>query len=141
VGARRARAERVADGERPVDEAGLGRDHLDVEQAVLVELLERENRLESGDAAAGDQDAERGGGHGSSVLRSQRLCIRSFPAREGWSAPMDPYSRARRLGAMDEPIITTVDLTKVYGRGATEVRALDGVDFAVAAGEFVAIMG
>jgi putative ABC transport system ATP-binding protein len=42
---------------------------------------------------------------------------------------------------MDEPIISTVDLTKVYGRGATEVRALDGVDFAVAAGEFVAIMG
>jgi putative ABC transport system ATP-binding protein len=42
---------------------------------------------------------------------------------------------------MDETIITARDLTKVYGRGATEVRALDGVDFAVVPGEFVAIMG
>jgi putative ABC transport system ATP-binding protein len=30
---------------------------------------------------------------------------------------------------------------KVYGRGATEVRALDGVDIDFAAGEFTAIMG
>jgi putative ABC transport system ATP-binding protein len=41
----------------------------------------------------------------------------------------------------DEPTITARDLTKVYGRDATEVRALDGVDFDVARGEFVAIMG
>ena len=39
------------------------------------------------------------------------------------------------------PIITARELTKVYGRGATEVRALDDVDFDVAPGEFVAIMG
>jgi putative ABC transport system ATP-binding protein len=42
---------------------------------------------------------------------------------------------------MDQPIIVTSELTKVYGQGATEVRALDGVDFAVQEGEFVAIMG
>jgi putative ABC transport system ATP-binding protein len=40
-----------------------------------------------------------------------------------------------------QPTITARDLTKVYGRDATEVRALDGVDFDVAPGEFVAIMG
>ena len=39
------------------------------------------------------------------------------------------------------PIISTDDLVKVYGSGATAVRALDGVGFEVAEGEFVAIMG
>jgi putative ABC transport system ATP-binding protein len=34
-----------------------------------------------------------------------------------------------------------VAAVKVYGRGATEVRALDGVDVAFAKGEFTAIMG
>src|SRR3954452_4440831 len=33
------------------------------------------------------------------------------------------------------------DLFKIYGEGDVEVRALDGVDFHVAPGEFVAIMG
>jgi putative ABC transport system ATP-binding protein len=42
---------------------------------------------------------------------------------------------------MSEPIIAATALTKLYGRGATEVRALDGVDFVVDRGEFVAIMG
>ena len=42
---------------------------------------------------------------------------------------------------MPEPIIAATALTKVYGRGATEVRALDDVDFVVDRGEFVAIMG
>jgi putative ABC transport system ATP-binding protein len=38
----------------------------------------------------------------------------------------------------------TVELrgvSRVYGRGASEVRALDNVDFAVRSGEFVALMG
>jgi putative ABC transport system ATP-binding protein len=42
---------------------------------------------------------------------------------------------------MEATIINASRLTKVYGRAATEVRALDGVDFTVATGEFVAIMG
>jgi putative ABC transport system ATP-binding protein len=33
------------------------------------------------------------------------------------------------------------DVTKVYGSGPTEVRALDGVDLVVRAGEMVAVMG
>ena len=32
-------------------------------------------------------------------------------------------------------------ITKVYGSGAAEVRALDGVDLTIDKGEFVAIMG
>src|SRR6476660_8309288 len=34
-----------------------------------------------------------------------------------------------------------VDLTKVYGSGDAEVRALDGVSLDIAAGEFTAVMG
>jgi putative ABC transport system ATP-binding protein len=34
-----------------------------------------------------------------------------------------------------------VDLTKVYGSGAAQVRALDGVTLDIAAGEFTAVMG
>jgi putative ABC transport system ATP-binding protein len=40
-----------------------------------------------------------------------------------------------------ELTISACGLTKIYGEGATEVRALEAVDFDVAPGEFVAIMG
>ena len=33
------------------------------------------------------------------------------------------------------------ELTKVYGKGSVEVRALDGVDVEIARGEFVGVMG
>jgi ABC-type lipoprotein export system ATPase subunit len=39
------------------------------------------------------------------------------------------------------PILEARGLTKVYRRGASEVRAADGIDLDVAAGEFMAIMG
>jgi putative ABC transport system ATP-binding protein len=38
-------------------------------------------------------------------------------------------------------VARTVGLTKVYGTGDTAVRALDGVDMAIEAGHFTAIMG
>ncbi|GIO36848.1 macrolide ABC transporter ATP-binding protein [Paenibacillus antibioticophila] len=38
-------------------------------------------------------------------------------------------------------ILSTSDLKKVYGKGETAVRALDGVDFQVKKGEFVGIVG
>lgn len=39
------------------------------------------------------------------------------------------------------PIIETVDLTKIYGMGAIQVAALAGVSIRIDPGEFVAIMG
>ena len=39
------------------------------------------------------------------------------------------------------PILETRGLSKVYRRGASEVRAVDGIDLDVEAGEFMAIMG
>lgn len=38
-------------------------------------------------------------------------------------------------------ILTAVNLRKIYGKGDTAVRALDGVELAVEKGEFVAIVG
>ena len=43
--------------------------------------------------------------------------------------------------ATTQPAARTVGLTKVYGRGDTEVTALDAVSLDIARGEFTAIMG
>ncbi|MEV5002270.1 ABC transporter ATP-binding protein [Nocardioides sp. LML1-1-1.1] len=51
------------------------------------------------------------------------------------SAQPTPAPTASRIAAR------AVDLFKVYGRGDSEVRALDGVSIDLAAGEFTAIMG
>lgn len=42
---------------------------------------------------------------------------------------------------IQEPIIQTNNLRKVYGKGDIQVTALDGVDLRINRGEFVAIMG
>jgi putative ABC transport system ATP-binding protein len=42
---------------------------------------------------------------------------------------------------MNPPAVETHDLHLHYGKGRTEVRALDGVDLTIAQGEMVAIMG
>lgn len=39
------------------------------------------------------------------------------------------------------PILQMVGIRKIYGSGFAEVRALDGVDLTIRAGEFVAVMG
>ena len=41
----------------------------------------------------------------------------------------------------DTPLIRFERVSKVYGKGETEVRALDGIDLRIDDGEFVAIMG
>jgi len=57
-------------------------------------------------------------------------------------APDDPTAGGGgAAGAAGGAIVRTVALTKVYGAGDNEVRALDGVDLTVAPGEFVAVMG
>jgi putative ABC transport system ATP-binding protein len=41
----------------------------------------------------------------------------------------------------EQPLIRFERVSKVYGKGETEVRALDGIDLRIDDGEFVAIMG
>ena len=48
---------------------------------------------------------------------------------------------ARLVAQAGEPVVELCGIEKVYGRGASEVRALDGVDLTVNSGEFVTIMG
>jgi putative ABC transport system ATP-binding protein len=53
--------------------------------------------------------------------------------RAGW--------RDRTVAHMNVPAIETRDLHMHYGQGRIEVRALDGVDLVIEAGEMVSIMG
>jgi putative ABC transport system ATP-binding protein len=39
------------------------------------------------------------------------------------------------------PVVDLIDITKVYGSGVNEVRAVDGVTLTIERGEFVAVMG
>lgn len=45
------------------------------------------------------------------------------------------------MATVTETVIETKKLTKVYGKGNTEVRALDGMDLVIERGEFTAIVG
>lgn len=47
----------------------------------------------------------------------------------------------KKEGRTDMPVLETKGLKKYYGQGANVVKALDGVDFSVNRGEFVAIVG
>ena len=48
---------------------------------------------------------------------------------------------AREDRSVTTPLIETQNLTKLYGRGTSVIRALDGVDLTIARGEFVAVIG
>ncbi len=51
-------------------------------------------------------------------------------------------SASLAVAASDESLaIELRGVSRIYGSGASEVRALDGIDFTVASGEFVALMG
>lgn len=39
------------------------------------------------------------------------------------------------------PVVSLSDVTKIYGRGDTRVRALKGIDLVINKGEFTSIMG
>ena len=54
------------------------------------------------------------------------------------TVPLAPAPPAR---AAAPPAARTIDATKVYGRGDTEVRALDGVSVEVPTATFTAVMG
>ena len=54
---------------------------------------------------------------------------------------MGESSAGRSLACMNAPAIETHDLHMHYGQGRIQVRALDGVDLVIEAGEMVSIMG
>ena len=54
---------------------------------------------------------------------------------------MSPQGARRSVSNMGAAAIETHDLHMHYGKGRTEVRALDGVDLTIDRGEMVAIMG
>src|SRR5262249_55471764 len=79
--------------------------------------------------------------HGRSVSRfcadpGQRLGPPSRLARRPSLA-----DRGDADGGTLTQVLEAVTLTKVYRRGTEEVRALDGVSFAIERGEFVAVVG
>jgi putative ABC transport system ATP-binding protein len=56
------------------------------------------------------------------------------------SAAQSPHDNPHQPG-LPPAIISMRSIYKIYGAGAAEVRALDGVDLVIREGEFVAIMG
>lgn len=56
-------------------------------------------------------------------------------------SPNQPPVFSTELSAVINPVVSVRGLTKTYGKGDTEVRALNTVDLDLARGEFTAIMG
>ena len=61
--------------------------------------------------------------------------------REPEATPVDGDSAVRTIGSMKKTLIRIRKLTKHYPMGDTLVRALDGLDFDIRAGEFLSITG
>jgi putative ABC transport system ATP-binding protein len=55
--------------------------------------------------------------------------------------PSAPSSTASFDGTFDTPLVKLSQVTKVYGKGEAEVKALAGVSLKIFRGEFVAVMG
>lgn len=66
--------------------------------------------------------------------------VRSSPSH-GAVVPDHTTQPSSTDTAVTVPAVRVRDVTKVYGGGDTQVRALDGVDLDVARGEFLAVMG
>lgn len=64
------------------------------------------------------------------------MFVRAALAREGHQD-----DQALGVRGLDTPLIQTQGLTKLYGRGSSIIRALDGIDLEIATGEFVAVVG
>jgi ABC-type lipoprotein export system ATPase subunit len=54
---------------------------------------------------------------------------------------LSPPSLVTRHSSLVTPLVIAEGLTKIYRRGAETVRALDGVSFELAVGEFAAVVG
>lgn len=52
-----------------------------------------------------------------------------------------PYNRGRRKRGTIMSLLKVENVSKIYGKGETQVKALDDVSFSVESGEFVAIIG
>src|SRR5690606_30982767 len=57
------------------------------------------------------------------------------------STPTTGTAQVTPASGIPAPAATAQGVVKVYGRGATEVRALDGADLVIPAGRLTAVMG
>src|SRR5579872_3297226 len=77
--------------------------------------------------------------HAENTTASDCLCL-DCPAQRGRSERRSPRDDTRH-GWHSVEILTVTNLSKLYGKGDTQIKALDCVSFGVEKGEFVAIDG
>ena len=68
------------------------------------------------------------------------FCSKRLP----WPANVpsaEPHATARASTPTVQPVAQLSGVSKVYGQGDTEVRALDGLDLTVCQGDYLAVMG